>query len=273
MAHRVILASASPFFEAIFRKNTHSHPLIYIRGMNSVELEQALDFMYFGEVSIAEEQLEAFLTLAEDFQLNAFKSSTDQDTMGQCSKRKLTQYATTEVAGKHFEKGKVKVGNYFEKVKVCKSSEKVNVDKSSENVKADKSSEKVKVYKSSEKVENSPPELITLKTELQVATSQVARKTKEVTKRIFSSFLIFPPEQRDDFIIFSPEQGDDGPHCRAHGGKVKSEERLSFADEGNDRLEKANRQVSFFVIRKLATSRMSLNISNLIWVIGRFVVT
>ena len=44
---------------------------------------------------------------------------------------------------------------------------------------------------------------------------------------------------------FSPEQGDDGPHCRAHGGEVKSEERLSFADEGNGRLEKANRQVSF----------------------------
>ena len=127
------------FFETIFRRDTHPHPLIYIRDLNSEELEQVLHFMYFGEVSIAEDQLEAFLALAEDFHLNAFQSSTDHKSMGQCGKSELTQHASTEVAGK-----------YFEKEKVYKTSEKVKVDKSSEKVKVDTFSEKVKKY--SEKV-------------------------------------------------------------------------------------------------------------------------
>ena len=228
-AHRIILASASPFFEAIFRKDTHPHPRIYIRGLNSVELEQVLHFMYFGEVSIAEDQLEAFLALAEEFHLNAFQSSTDHNSMGQCGKSELTQHASTEVAGKYFEKEKVdktsekvkvdkssekvkvdtfseKVNKYSEKVTVDTFSEKEKVDKSSEKVKVDTFSEKVKVDKSSEKlkedtsservkVDNTPSELIRLKTELQVVTSQVARKAKEVTTKVFPNFS-FPRRTR-----------------------------------------------------------------------------
>ena len=159
-AHRVVLASASPFFEEMFRRVTpHPHPLVYIRGLNSVELEQVLQFIYLGEASIAEEQLEAFLDLAEEFQLNALKNNQKAmaHNMGQCNKGKLIQqHVSTKDTVKVFE------------------NEKVNVDKSSEKVKLDKSSEKVKVDKSSE--------LIRLKTELQVVTSQVARKAKEVTQ-------------------------------------------------------------------------------------------
>ena len=202
-AHRIILASASPFFETIFRKDTHPHPLIYIKGLNSAEVEQVLHFMYFGEVSIAEDQLEAFLALAEDFHLNAFQSSTDHKSMGQCGKSELTQYASTEVAGKYFEKEKV--DKTSKKVKVDKSSEKVKVDtfsekvnKYSEKVTVDTFSEKEKVDKSSEKmkVDNTPSELIRLKTELQVVTSQVARKAKEVTTKVFPHFS-FPPQNKE----------------------------------------------------------------------------
>ena len=34
-AHKVILAASSPFFQAILKKNKHSHPLIYLRVMKS----------------------------------------------------------------------------------------------------------------------------------------------------------------------------------------------------------------------------------------------
>ena len=50
-AHRIILASASPFFKGMFRRVTkisHTHPLIYISGLKSCELEQVLHFMYLG---------------------------------------------------------------------------------------------------------------------------------------------------------------------------------------------------------------------------------
>ena len=34
-AHKVILAASSPFFRNLLQKNKHSHPLIYMRGVES----------------------------------------------------------------------------------------------------------------------------------------------------------------------------------------------------------------------------------------------
>ena len=34
-AHKIIPAASSPFFQAILKKNKHSHPLIYLRVMKS----------------------------------------------------------------------------------------------------------------------------------------------------------------------------------------------------------------------------------------------
>ena len=34
-AHKVILAASSPFFQTLLQKNKHSHPLIYMRGVES----------------------------------------------------------------------------------------------------------------------------------------------------------------------------------------------------------------------------------------------
>ena len=41
--HKVILASSSPFFQNILRKNKHIHPLIYMRGMKSDDLLAIVD--------------------------------------------------------------------------------------------------------------------------------------------------------------------------------------------------------------------------------------
>ena len=39
-AHRVILASASPLFQRLLRRNKHAHPLIYLRGLILHDLVQ-----------------------------------------------------------------------------------------------------------------------------------------------------------------------------------------------------------------------------------------
>ena len=44
-AHKVILASSSPFFQNILQKNKHPHPLIYMRGMKSEDLVALIDFL------------------------------------------------------------------------------------------------------------------------------------------------------------------------------------------------------------------------------------
>ncbi len=65
-AHRVILAACSPFFRRVLRANPHERPLLYLKGVRHSQLVSVLDFMYHGEVSVAQDDLNAFLAAAED---------------------------------------------------------------------------------------------------------------------------------------------------------------------------------------------------------------
>ena len=77
-AHKVILAASSPFFQRILKKNKHSHPLIYLKGMKSDDLTAIVDFLYFGEASVYQENFESFLAIAEELQLKGLEGSKDQ---------------------------------------------------------------------------------------------------------------------------------------------------------------------------------------------------
>ena len=56
-AHKVILAACSPFFREVLRRNPHQHPLLYLKGVKYKELLSVLNFMYQGEVNVAQEEL------------------------------------------------------------------------------------------------------------------------------------------------------------------------------------------------------------------------
>merc|ERR1719319_894824 len=68
-AHKVILASSSPFFLKLLRKNKPPHPLIYMRGVKSEGLKAILDFLYFGEANIPQDYLDAFFVLASELEI------------------------------------------------------------------------------------------------------------------------------------------------------------------------------------------------------------
>merc|ERR1712129_454314 len=68
-AHKVILASASPFFLDLLRRNKHPHPLIYMRGMKSEDMVAIVDFLYHGEANVYQESLDSFLAVAEELRL------------------------------------------------------------------------------------------------------------------------------------------------------------------------------------------------------------
>ena len=69
LAHKVILAASSPFFKNLLRKNNHTHPLFYMRGMKSVDLVAMVEFLYKGETRIFQENFDSFLAIAEELQL------------------------------------------------------------------------------------------------------------------------------------------------------------------------------------------------------------
>ena len=74
-AHKVILASASPFFNNLLKKNKKPHPLIFMRGVKYDELTAVVDFLYCGETNVYQENLDAFLSIAGDLQLKGLTSA------------------------------------------------------------------------------------------------------------------------------------------------------------------------------------------------------
>jgi len=68
-AHKVILAACSPFFRNVLKRNPHQHPLLYLKGVKYKELVCVLNFMYQGEVNVAQEELNSFLAVAEDLRV------------------------------------------------------------------------------------------------------------------------------------------------------------------------------------------------------------
>ena len=90
-AHRLVLSACSDFFKTIFHSNAHSHPLLYLDGVNSGEINLMLDYIYQGEVQIQQEFLDRFLEVAQKFQLDgllpkeedggSFKDDRSSDAM------------------------------------------------------------------------------------------------------------------------------------------------------------------------------------------------
>ena len=73
LAHKVILSSSSPVFMDILRTNKHTHPMVYMTGIKSENLIAIVDFLYFGEANIFQENLDAFLALANELKLKGLE--------------------------------------------------------------------------------------------------------------------------------------------------------------------------------------------------------
>jgi len=83
-AHRVVLSACSPYFHDLFREmNSEQNGMlaspsyIMMSGVNSDYLSAILDFMYVGEAKVAEKDLEPFLKLAEELQVEGLVSKDE----------------------------------------------------------------------------------------------------------------------------------------------------------------------------------------------------
>jgi len=75
-AHKVILSACSPFFRNVLRRNPHQHPLLYLKGVKYQDLLSVLNFMYNGEVNVAQEELNTFLSVAEDLRVKGLTQNS-----------------------------------------------------------------------------------------------------------------------------------------------------------------------------------------------------
>ena len=73
-AHKVVLAASSPFFQDLFKRNKRANQLVYMRGMLYENLSAIVDFLYYGEANVFQENLDSFLSIAEDLKLKGLEN-------------------------------------------------------------------------------------------------------------------------------------------------------------------------------------------------------
>ena len=81
-AHKIILAASSPFFNDLLRQNDKGYALIYMRGVRSIDLVHIVDFLYYGEVRVEQEDLDNFLAMAKELRLEGLNDN-DQNRQSQ----------------------------------------------------------------------------------------------------------------------------------------------------------------------------------------------
>jgi len=80
-AHKVILAACSPLFRKILsRQKNQQNPFLYLKGIRLKELQAVLNFMYHGEVNVAQDSLNNFLAVAEELAVKGL--TTDSKPTG-----------------------------------------------------------------------------------------------------------------------------------------------------------------------------------------------
>jgi len=77
-AHKVVLSSSSEYFKCILKQNKHQNPLLCLEGVSSSELNNILDYIYYGEVNVYQEDLDRFLNIAERYKLEGLMSNKEE---------------------------------------------------------------------------------------------------------------------------------------------------------------------------------------------------
>ena len=79
-AHKVVLSSCSDYFKTILKASNKSKDIILcLENINHDELNNMLDYVYNGEVSIEQNQLDSFLMIAQRFQLEGMISEPEAE--------------------------------------------------------------------------------------------------------------------------------------------------------------------------------------------------
>jgi len=82
-AHKVILSACSTFFRNILKRNPHQRPLLYLKGVKYRELLNILNFMYLGEVNVGQDELNTFLSIAEELKVKGLTQGSSDSQQGQ----------------------------------------------------------------------------------------------------------------------------------------------------------------------------------------------
>ena len=81
-AHKMILCACSPYFKNLLEQNPAKHPIIILKDVPFMHLTAILEFMYAGEVNVAQDQLPAFLKTAEKLKIKGLAEGEQEKGEG-----------------------------------------------------------------------------------------------------------------------------------------------------------------------------------------------
>lgn len=76
-AHRVVLAACSPYFQAILQDAPQDHCSIIFPGVQEFEMRTLLEYIYAGEVNIAESQIPRIMKIAKMLEVKGLLDMVD----------------------------------------------------------------------------------------------------------------------------------------------------------------------------------------------------
>ena len=105
-AHKILLSSCSNIFKFILKENSHPNPLVFLSGVNSVNLGFILDYIYLGEVKLYQEQLDSFLESAQNLEIEGLLGNNQeredfQDKTELENREQETKFNSKPTEGKH----------------------------------------------------------------------------------------------------------------------------------------------------------------------------
>ena len=77
-SHKFVISAFSPVLRSILKLHQNPHPLIYLRKIKYVNLQNLITFMYQGEVDVSEEDLPSFLEAAEELNIRGLSEANTE---------------------------------------------------------------------------------------------------------------------------------------------------------------------------------------------------
>ena len=73
-AHKIILSMGSLFFRDIFKKSKDKNTFVFLRGLKQRQLENLMNFLYYGESRMEREDLNDFFKISKELRIKGLES-------------------------------------------------------------------------------------------------------------------------------------------------------------------------------------------------------
>ncbi|CAH0382777.1 unnamed protein product [Bemisia tabaci] len=77
-AHRIVLSACSSYFQTLLSMNACQHPIVILKDVRYKDLKTLVEYMYYGEVNVCEDQLPAILKTAETLQIKGLTEMPEE---------------------------------------------------------------------------------------------------------------------------------------------------------------------------------------------------